>query len=163
MESRAWLGIQKLNALRVVLPPVRLTDAASPAMTAGRKAFSPQFFAASAPQLKGGVFQNLIYPRHSHAKEIDMTQEQQPAALLLASALDRSTAEHDLFRKSTVALRRLYKRVQELEAQRKPLTDEQAKKIGEEALRAVLDELEDNLTVAVVRRTERAHGIGEAA
>lgn len=43
-------------------------------MTAGRKALSPQFFAASAPLLKGGVFQNLIYPRHSPAKESDMAQ-----------------------------------------------------------------------------------------
>lgn len=88
-ESRAWLGIQKLNALRVALPPVPLTAAASPAMTDGRKAFSPQFFAASAPQLKGGVFQNLIYPRHSRAKEIDMTQEQQPDLRALAAAADK--------------------------------------------------------------------------
>lgn len=43
-------------------------------MTAGRKVFSPQFFAASAHQPKGGVFQNLIYPRHSPAKEIDMAR-----------------------------------------------------------------------------------------
>lgn len=89
MESRAWLGIQKLNALHIALPPVPLKAAASPAMTAGRKAFSPQFFAASAPQLKGGVFQNLIYPRHSRAKEIDMTQEQQPDLRALAAAADK--------------------------------------------------------------------------
>lgn len=74
MESRAWLGILKLNALHVALPPAPLTAAEFPVMTVGRKAFSPQFFAGSAPLLKGGVFQNLIYPRHSPAKESDMAQ-----------------------------------------------------------------------------------------
>lgn len=73
-ESRAWPGIQKLSVSRVALPPARWTAAAFPVMTAGRKVFSPQFFAASARQPKGGVFQNLIYPRHSPAKESDMSQ-----------------------------------------------------------------------------------------
>ena len=74
MESRAWPGIQKLSALHVALLPVRWTAAAFPAMTAGPKALSPQFFAVSARQPKGGVFLNLIYPRHSPAKESDMAQ-----------------------------------------------------------------------------------------
>lgn len=122
-----------------------------------------------------------------------MTKEMQPEALRLAEFFESmkksshrwydGTPVHE---KAAAELRRLHACVQELKkelaterclsfraqveqleaqlaAQRKPLTDEQAKKIGEEARRAVLDELEDNLTVAVVRRTERAHGIGEAA
>jgi hypothetical protein len=55
-------------------------------MTAGHKARSPQFFADSVRLPKGGAFLNLIYPRHSPAREIDMTDdktEAQPQALRL--------------------------------------------------------------------------------
>lgn len=69
-------------------------------MTAGRKVFSPQFFAASAPLLKGGVFLNLIYLRHSPAKEIDMAQAMTHQAQ--AEALAQECADYATSLRSTV-------------------------------------------------------------
>jgi hypothetical protein len=52
-------------------------------MTAGHKARSPQFFAASVRLPKGGAFLNLIYPRHLPAREIDMIDKTDAAVATL--------------------------------------------------------------------------------
>lgn len=52
-------------------------------MTAGHKARSPQFFAASVRLPKGGAFLNLIYHRNLPAREIDMIHKTDAAVATL--------------------------------------------------------------------------------
>lgn len=92
-----------------------------------------------------------------------MTKEMQPEALRLADAL--AYCDSSVASQAAAELRRLHARVEELEGQRKPLTDEQIN----DALSGIArwqfpaESRSKDYDRAAARAIERAHGIGEVA